>query len=602
VRSRREVQRWLSPSNVADDLKKHIEDCMPGSCDWLLEPLYLQKFISSPRPTLGHVQGPPGAGKSTASGFLINNLLSHKNSIVLYFFCKANDVEKRQPIHVLRTMLSQLLRADERLYPVVSEIYTQSGRPIADSYTEIEAALAMAFENIKGSEIFIIIDALDECQNVPKLQDSISKCMQSGQHTTRVLITSRPMALSFEANHNIRIDNVQGTDAFIKTYISRRVNANNNLKGSNLGDRVISEVSRAADGLWLYARLMMDEIERLASGTLVERQLQRIPRGLTEIYTQILQTSGQNFSPEQSKFAQHIFLWLDVKDYLPGFLVTGYEGLSLNTLSLILQYVNSGEPVFNPIALAREICSPLIKIREVLLPGYESRFSSATDGSLVLPRDLELDYVHHSAKQYILESFTTCPEGLPLVLRPRKFRYFYRAAVGVWYFADCSESESSLRSLRSNSSEKWNQSYFDMAYGIWGVLKLSEFETNIPAEELPELTSTVREVTEFISSTRCLRWIEAAIIINYSARYHHLLMNAIEALDATWRSNTNEMPLWTEYQTARLRFLEFYVYILHITGPQIPWSDLKLPKPARFDEDPLACEILKLGHKYSQNW
>jgi hypothetical protein len=602
VRSRREVQRWLSPSNVADDLKKHVEDCLPGSCDWLLTYPYLEGVLTSTSSTFGSIQGPPGAGKSTAAGFLVDHLQSSASAIVLYFFCKASNVEQRQPINVLRTLLSQLLRADEKLYSHVTHIYTHSGRSIADSYAEIEAAFVTTLEITRKSQIFLVIDALDECQRVFELLASLRKCMKVPNSTLRVLVTSRPMELGIVPNHMIRIDDVASTARFIESYISKRVNANANLRGSQLGNRVVSEVTNAADGLWLFARLMMDEIERLASGKMVERQLQTIPHGLTQIYTQIFRTSEEHFSMEQIKFAQQIFLWLDVKDYLPNFLYTGYEGLSFSTLSLILMFANSGEPVFNPIALTREICSPLIKVRDIVLLDYTKRVFFDTDRAVELSQDVELHYVHHSAKQYIVETSTSTSTDLPMVLQPRKFRFFHRAAVAIWYFTDCADSETHLTSLQADNSARWNQSYFDMSYGIWGALKLSELETQVRPEELAELTTLVQKLSDFVRSTKCLRWIETAIIINYSGGFYHLLANAEEALEGTLTADAHEMPIGKDFQKARRRFLECYVYILQLTGWPVPWPTKleKRTKPIGFDRDSLAQEILKLGHAYSE--
>lgn len=185
VRSRSEIQHWLAPSNVADDLQKHFDDCMPGSCDWLLTTAEMQRFLSSKTSGTGHIQGRPGAGKSTSASFVINHLMSKHGPTVLFFFCNVIDVEKRQPIHVLRIILSQLLRADERLYPIIREMYIQSGRPTAGSLTEIEAALALAvaLADVKAQQIFLVVDALDECMDVTRLVDSIARCMKSAKST-----------------------------------------------------------------------------------------------------------------------------------------------------------------------------------------------------------------------------------------------------------------------------------------------------------------------------------------------------------------------------------------------------------------------------------
>lgn len=148
---RNSVHRWLSPTNVQDDLHRHRLEYMPETCDWFLEAPQAQEFLINSAAV--RIQGRPGTGKTVFTAFLVNYLAEQKEC-VLYFFCKAGDIEKREATHVHRTLLSQLLHHDETLYDVIAPSYTRSGRVIADSYVDVCAALLLAFTKSTHSRIF----------------------------------------------------------------------------------------------------------------------------------------------------------------------------------------------------------------------------------------------------------------------------------------------------------------------------------------------------------------------------------------------------------------------------------------------------------------
>ena len=75
-----------------------------------------------------------------------------------------------------------------------------------------------------------------------------------------------------------------------------------------LGLIIVRQITRAADGLWLYARLMLDEIETLPSAALVQRHPRNIPHGLTQLYTQILRSKESTFTAVVLSFGQQVLL------------------------------------------------------------------------------------------------------------------------------------------------------------------------------------------------------------------------------------------------------------------------------------------------------
>lgn len=115
-----------------------------------------------------------GSGKTILISTILEQLLigypeSKNKSAVLYFFFDFNDVEKRRHENMVRSMASQLLMhqgsSDSReLQSLYSSCLYGERQPSCDALLVTLRQMMSAFE-----EIFIIIDALDECTERPEL-------------------------------------------------------------------------------------------------------------------------------------------------------------------------------------------------------------------------------------------------------------------------------------------------------------------------------------------------------------------------------------------------------------------------------------------------
>ena len=244
VQMQNNVQRWLSPSNVQDDLYRHQLECMPGSCDWILEAPQVRDCLNSKRSTTMRILGRPGTGKTVLASFLVNYLAEQNEKNVLYFFCKAGDTEKRETTHILRTLLSQLLLIDKMLYHDVERLYTKSGRATADSYVDVYAALLLALSKTTRP-IYILIDAVDESQDPEIFLQALFEAQRVSGGRLIMLITSRQMHLPFSFDEDLVFDS-KTTNQPIQKYVDHRVLQLKTLSDGVLGLIVVRQITRAA--------------------------------------------------------------------------------------------------------------------------------------------------------------------------------------------------------------------------------------------------------------------------------------------------------------------------------------------------------------------
>jgi hypothetical protein len=364
-------------------------------------------------------------------------------------------------------------------------------------------------------------------------------------------------------------------ESLISEYIEERVSRCKYISRTALGSEVHLKVTQAAAGLWLSARLMMDEIQRLPSPRAIARQLQDIPTGIAQLYQQIFSTMERSFSPLQLRLSQQVFLWIDMADFVR----VGRTSLDRELLDLVFQAENGGEEVFDSIDLARQLCSPLIELR--------------------VDEDdtIKVEFVHHTAAQFVRICGKERTFDIPQILKPQQLKALYRGNTSLWFFEESPKSDLLLQELRSGPYMENTAEYFEMAYGLWNAFFLGELPQSLDADEIIAASRLCDKLTEFLLSGRCLKWIEMAIIINYSHAYVKLYENAVDALYSAFDGMSSPLPSFRRFSIARMQFFTDYTYVLSLTGPS--WEEDPLPVPEGFDTRRVAAQLLSLGKQWT---
>ncbi len=115
-----------------------------------------------------------GAGKTVLSSVIIDDLRKIQNPrlAVAFFYCELQDPLKRDPTHVLSSLLAQLLRKVPRGKPAVTNLLAQCPNPqsIHDfDLTELILEFAREFD-----KTFIVVDAVDECEDLAELLPALT--------------------------------------------------------------------------------------------------------------------------------------------------------------------------------------------------------------------------------------------------------------------------------------------------------------------------------------------------------------------------------------------------------------------------------------------
>lgn len=193
-REQDKLAAWLSPPDPSINYNEALQQRQNDTGKWFIQCEEFNKWQSK-RNSFLWLHGIPGCGKTILSSTIIEHLKSKANSKnLLYFYFTFRDTTKQSLENVLKTLIIQLYRNYQHVRKYLEKLYSQN----RDHQPNLEL-LFSAFHSMvqEAGEVWIVLDALDECQT---RKDSVTKgllswirtqltCQQSNIH---MLVTSRP--------------------------------------------------------------------------------------------------------------------------------------------------------------------------------------------------------------------------------------------------------------------------------------------------------------------------------------------------------------------------------------------------------------------------
>ena len=325
------VPEALIPTDSISDQKSHLEkrcrnpETLYTTCDWIFETTEYLRFVEPSVASMLRINGSPGNGKSVLSSAIIDRLQVNQASFVLYFYGH-QDPEPTTSMTLVRVLLAQTLQWE------TAEIVTELGKfysnhhIIKENDSKIEEELwhilrlALASESRK---VFIVVDALDEFANQRICVRFLIKIITRLAATTKpsLLISSRlegrdafdnkgiQTALTKAQVRSLQLEiNQERTGQDLKQFISHRVTSHPSFefKSDEIRDKIISGVCERANGMFLWASLVLDDLkdDKISSPSAIDNTLAKLPKGLFNIYKQNLEI------PRRSIKGPEVFSWI----------------------------------------------------------------------------------------------------------------------------------------------------------------------------------------------------------------------------------------------------------------------------------------------------
>ncbi|KAM3557728.1 hypothetical protein ARSEF4850_004942 [Beauveria asiatica] len=291
---------WFEDMNKrSTEVAKAVE----GTCSWVFqEPIYTS-WASASRGLLW-IKGNPGTGKSTLIKHMIQHVRHHhaKGTILVSFFFHDRGTElERTRLGFYRSILHQLLQQVpgilHHLVDKFHEAKASQGNIGADwHWREQDLAEHLAAAISKSHALWLFVDALDEggARTANDLIEEFTalidqNCASNGR--LHICFTCRRFPiLRITGGFELAIDERNKPD--IRTFVQSGISPYHCLLQAGVADAIID----GANGIFLWARLAVDEALRLKSRERTPRQIYKVirqmPKELEELFASILRSKA----------------------------------------------------------------------------------------------------------------------------------------------------------------------------------------------------------------------------------------------------------------------------------------------------------------------
>ncbi|UKZ89842.1 uncharacterized protein TrAFT101_004883 [Trichoderma asperellum] len=288
-----EILNWLADSDYSSQQNDYLARRQQGTGQWLLESKVHQDWLSTSRQTL-FCPGIPGAGKTILTAIVIEHLYTHFNSDltvgIAYNYYNFNRQGQQTADKILASLLRQLCASRSSLPEPLKSLYIKhkdsNGRNTRPSSEEIASTLQVVAQMF--SRVFIVIDALDECQNQERSSFFTKIFEIQMKADVNLFATSRPLSEiknMFQGCHLVGI--VANQDDISKYIEGQMPKLPRFARDDNcLKEQIKTEITNIAQGMFLLAQLCLGTLEDMVTPKKMKQALKK--------FQQISQEQGED--------------------------------------------------------------------------------------------------------------------------------------------------------------------------------------------------------------------------------------------------------------------------------------------------------------------
>jgi hypothetical protein len=335
--------------------------------------------------------GHPGFGKTVLAASTIQHLRSFVDSCVLYFFFRHDSTTLNSEDASYRALLAQVLHSHRRDFDMIDRfafaMNNTSNAGLTASRQDLVDLLRVCLQNLALEHCFLVLDGLDECIN----SQNVVRVLQNLAHDTdtKAIVFSRPNVIELESvvQQAMHLSIGRSTSRDISIFLSR--NLENMIEDKLLPttvslEQIASRLAYGADGMFLWARLMMNYLSSPALSPVQRLECIEsitMPEGLEAMYTRIITLICLGKRTEQ-RLAKWIIQWIT-------FAARSVTSIELKEAWRVMDFKTRDStdylPNFDQVVLA--VCASLVE---------QSKITDPVSGLVVT----EFRFIHLSAREF----------------------------------------------------------------------------------------------------------------------------------------------------------------------------------------------------------
>ena len=189
----KKIRQWLSPPDPSLNHYNALKLRQADTGLWFLNGDEYAKWSSNGPATIW-LYGIPGCGKSILSSSIVENILQRcegdPGKVAAYFYFDFKDKMKQSPDLMIKSIICQLsqqcVKAPLRLESLFSSCEGKQRQPTIDDLLAVLKEMIQEYP-----ESYIILDALDECENRAELMTVAEQIIGWQLDRLHFLVTSR---------------------------------------------------------------------------------------------------------------------------------------------------------------------------------------------------------------------------------------------------------------------------------------------------------------------------------------------------------------------------------------------------------------------------
>lgn len=431
-----------------------------GTCQALVKNSTFISWSETSKSSALWVHAKPGSGKSVKASFVIN-YLAESDCCCQYFFHKYEDVTKRSPSSLLRSLAYQIARGipafRERLCCLGFDGLRLEKADACAIWQKL--FVSILFNLDLGKHLYWVIDGLDESDSFKTVTELLPG-MASSKTPIHVIVMSRhtpAIATAFEKVAKFTKFSTLCADndaEDIRVYATSEFEY---MQGSTeFRQSVINEIVERSEGNFLWAHLVLKEILQCHSPDEIKRVLQEIPSGMESLYHRMEAAIARLERASEKFLARMILTWAT------------YARRPLNDEELLQALQPEFPTVLNLQHTVNQVCGQFV----------------------VIDNSRRATLVHHSAREYL-----TSAQDLPFgFAAPDAHEQILRKCISV--FLD--------RNVRSRLSATPVPTFYSYAATSWA------YHLSHSSAESDDVLSLI---VGFFQSPCVLPWIQVLAVL-----------------------------------------------------------------------------------------